>query len=302
MELNKSQVIFDQDAHTYQLYGESLSGITGVIERQLFPKKYDNIPKSILDNAAQRGSFIHEQIELADSLGVIPPCEEAKNYLSLIKKEKLAFEESEYLVSDNKNYASSIDKVFRKDEKTFHLGDIKTTYKLDKEYVRWQLSIYAYFFELQNVGAKVDRLFAIWLRNDKAEIVDVERIPDDIIIDLLACDLNGTQFINPFALSQTAGNLPAKYQKMEQVIMEIEGQEKFWADKKKELVDGVMKEMVSAGVYNWKGDSIQFIRKKDSIRRYFDKNAFEKEHSDLYKQYLKELPVAGSVTLKINEI
>lgn len=302
MELNKSQVIFNQDAHTYQLYGEFLSGITGVIERQLFPKKYDNIPKSILDNAAQRGSFIHEQIELADSLGVIPPCEEAKNYLSLIKKEKLAFEESEYLVSDNKNYASSIDKVFRKDEKTFHLGDIKTTYKLDKEYVRWQLSIYAYFFELQNVGAKVDRLFAIWLRNDKAEIVDVERIPDDIIINLLACDLNGTQFINPFALSQTSGDLPAKYHEMEQAIMEIDGQEKFWADKKKELVDGVMKEMVSAGVYNWKGDSIQFIRKKDSIRRYFDKNAFEKEHSDLYKQYLKELPVAGSVTLKINEI
>ena len=302
MELNKSQVIFNQDAHTYQLYGEFLSGITGVIERQLFPKKYDNIPKSILDNAAQRGSFIHEQIELADSLGVIPPCEEAKNYLSLIKKEKLAFEESEYLVSDNKNYASSIDKVFRKDEKTFHLGDIKTTYKLDKEYVRWQLSIYAYFFELQNVGAKVDRLFAIWLRNDKAEIVDVERIPDDIIIDLLACDLNGTQFINPFALSQTAGNLPAKYQKMEQVIMEIEGQAKFWADRKEELIDGVMKEMVAAGVYNWKGGSIQFVRKKESIRPYFDKKAFEKEHSVLYKKYLKEVPVTGSVTLKINQI
>lgn len=300
MELNKSQVIFNQEAHTYQLCGVSLSGITGVIERQLFPKKYDGIPKYIMDKAAQRGSFIHEQIELADSLGVIPPCEEAKNYLSLIQNEGLKFEESEYLVSDNEHYASSIDKVYRKDEKTFHLGDIKTTYKLDKEYVRWQLSIYAYFFELQNIGAKVDRLFAIWLRNDKAEIVDVKRIPDDTIVNLLACDLNGTQFINPFALPQTTGDLPAKYQEMEQAIMEIDGQAKFWADKKKELIDGVMKEMVAAGVYNWKGGSIQFIRKKDSIRPSFDKKAFEKEHSDLYKKYLKETPVAGSVTLKVS--
>lgn len=300
MELSKSQVIFNQEAHTYQLCGVPLSGITGVIERKLFPKKYDGIPKYILDNAAQRGSFIHEQIELADSLGVIPPCEEAKNYLSLIKSEGLKFEESEYLVSDNEHYASSIDKVYRKDENTFHLGDIKTTYKLDKEYVRWQLSIYSYLFELQNTGAKVDRLFAIWLRNNKAEIVDVERIPNDIIVNLLDCDLNGTQFINPFALPQTTGDLPAKYQEMEQAIMEIDGQAKFWADKKKELIDGVMKEMVAAGVYNWKGGSIQFVRKKDSIRNDFNKKAFEKEHSDLYKKYLKETPVAGSVTLKIS--
>ncbi len=300
MELSKSNVIFDQEAHTYQLCGVPLSGITGVIERQLFPRKYDNIPKYILDNAAQRGRFIHEQIELADTLGIVPPCDEAKNYLEKIKKEGLTVEESEYLVSDNEHYASSIDKVFRKDETTFHLGDIKTTYKLDKESVRWQLSIYAYFFELQNVGAKVERLFGIWLRGKIADIVDVERIPNEIIVNLLACDLTGTQFINPYALPEKKGDLPAKYQDMEQAIFEIDGQAKFWADKKKELIEGVMKEMVAAGVYNWKSDNIQFIRKKDGIRNDFDKKAFEKDHSDLYKKYLKETPVVGSVTLKVS--
>lgn len=300
MKLSKSNVIFDQEAHTYQLNGALLSGITGVIERQLFPKKYDNIPKYILDNAAQRGSFIHEQIELADTLGIIPPCDEAKNYLEKINAEGLTVEESEYLVSDNEHYASCIDKVFRKDDTTFHLGDIKTTYKLDKEYVRWQLSIYAYFFELQNPEAKVERLFGIWLRGKIADIVDVERIPSDIIVNLLACDLNGMQFVNPFALPEPKGDLPAKYQDMEQVIIEIEGQAKFWAEKKKELMEGIMKEMVSTGVYNWKSDAIQFIRKKDSIRKDFDKKTFENDYPDLYKKYLKETPVVGSVTLKVS--
>lgn len=300
MELSKSNVIFDQKTHTYQLCGVPLSGITGVIERRLFPKKYDGIPKYILENAAQKGSFIHEQIELADSLGIVPPCDEAKNYIEKIKSEGLTVEKSEYLVSDNEHYASSIDKVFRKDETTFHLGDIKTTYKLDKEYVRWQLSIYAYLFELQNPGSNIERLFGIWLRGKIADIVDVERIPNDIIINLLACDLNGTQFVNPFAIPEKTGDLPAKYREMEQAIMEIDGQAKFWADKKKELVEGVMKEMVAAGVYNWKSDNIQFIRKKDSIRNDFDKKAFEKDHSDLYEKYLKETPVVGSVTLKVS--
>lgn len=58
--------------------------------------------------------------------------------------------------------------------------------------------------------------------------------------------------------------------------------------------------MVKAGVYNWQGESIQFVRKKDSIRKLFDKESFEKDYPGVYKKYLKESSVVGSVTLKIN--
>ena len=64
-------------------------------------------------------------------------------------------------------------------------------------------------------------------------------------------------------------------------------------------MDGIMKEMVKTGAYSWKGESISFTRKKDSIRNEFDKEAFKKEHKDLYEQYIKEIPVSGSVTLKV---
>lgn len=299
MQLNKSQVIFNQEKHTYILNGAFLSGITGMIERQLFPDKLKGIPQYRIDNAAEKGSYIHECCEIADSLGVIPDCEEAKNYLNLIQLNGLIIEDSEYLVSDNEHYASSIDKVYRDGEDTFHLGDIKTTYKLDKEYVRWQLSIYAYLFELQNPGAKVDRLFAIWLRGSIAELIDVERISSDVIESLLTCDINGIQFVNPYALPISNITLPSHYQEMELSIIEIEKQAKYWTDKKKELTDEVMKEMVKSGVYNWKGDSIQFIRKKDSIRKSFDKEKFEKDYPGVYNKYLKESPVVGSVTLKV---
>ena len=300
MELIKSQVIFNQEAHTYTLNGVQLQGITGMIERQLFPKKYENVPQFILDRAAERGSFVHEVCELVDDLGVSHASLEAKNYQKLKEENNLLYEVSEYLVSDNEYFASCIDKVYRESESEFSLGDIKTTYKLDNEYVRWQLSIYAYLFELQNPWAKVKRIFAIWLRGEIAELVEEERIPSDIIVNLLSAEISGLQFVNPYALPISNNTLPVEYQRMEHSIIEINEQEKYWKEQKKQLMDGVMKEMVKSGVYSWKGNNISFTRKKDSIRKTFDKEAFERDYPGVYDKYLIDTPVSGSITLKVS--
>lgn len=300
MELIKSQVIFNQEAHTYTLNGVQLQGITRMIERQLFPKKYENVPQFILDRAAERGSFVHEVCELVDDLGVSHASPEARNYQKLKEENSLVYEASEYLVSDNEHFASCIDKVYRESDNEFSLGDIKTTYKLDKDYVRWQLSIYAYLFERQNPGCKVVRLFAIWLRGSVAELVEVERIPDGIILELLSAETEGRKFVNPYAVPSVKTDMPLKYREMEQSIIEISEQEKYWKEQKKILMDGIMKEMVKAGVYSWKGENISFTRKKDSIRKTFDREAFEKDFPGVYDKYLTDTPVSGSITLKVS--
>lgn len=300
MKLNKSKVVFDRESHTYMLDGKYLQGITGMIGRQLFPDKYNGIPPQILSKAAERGTMVHEILELVDELKVKHESIEAKNYIALKKKFGLRHEASEYLVSDNEFFASCVDKVYREGENEFSLGDIKTTYKLDKEYVRWQLSDYAYMFEFQNPGAKVIRLFAIWLRGRNKDLVEVERIPKEIIIKLHECEISGKQFINPYKLPERKATLPLEYLQMEEQILEIIDQSSYWQEKKKELSGGIMKEMVKAGVYHWKGDSVQFIRKQDGIRKVFDKEAFEKDYPGVYEKYLKETTVAGSLTLKTN--
>lgn len=301
MQLVKSQIVFDQQSHTYtSLDGVCLQGITGMIERQLFPDKYSGVPDYIMKKAAQRGSFVHEVCELVDDLGVLHDSEESRNYIRLKERYSLQYEASEYLVSDNEHFASCIDKVYRESDNEFSLGDIKTTYKLDKEYVRWQLSVYAYLFERQNPGCKVVRLFAIWLRGGIAELVEVERIPDKIILELLSAEINGRKFVNPYAVPVVKTDLPLKYREMEQYIIEISEQEKYWKEQKKILMDGIMKEMVNAGVYSWKGEGISFTRKKDSIRKTFDRKAFEKDYPGVYDKYLTDTPVSGSVTLKVS--
>lgn len=299
-KLKKSKVVFYPATHTYVTPdGRMLDGITGMISRQLFPNKYDGVDEETMRNAAERGSFIHSVCELVDSLNIEHESPEAMGYKELKDTYGLRHEESEYLVSDNVHFASCIDKVYRDGESTFTLADIKTTYKLDKEYVRWQLSIYAYLFERQNPGAKVLHLYAIWLRGERHELVEVERIPDDVVVSLMEHEVGGEQFTNPYAPSVTDTSLPEKYAAMEDAIAEIDRQYKYWSEKKKELADGVKFEMQNAGVSKWVGDRVSFTRKEDSEREDFDKKRFAADHPDLYKAYLIKTKVSGSVILKV---
>ena len=127
MELARSNVVFDQENHTYFLGEKQLSGITFLLDRQFFGDKYTGIHEFVLEKARVKGTLVHEACELIDTLGVEHDSAEAWNYIRLKNENDLRHEASEYLVSDEKNVASCIDKVFRVSETEFALADIKTT-------------------------------------------------------------------------------------------------------------------------------------------------------------------------------
>lgn len=187
IELVSSKVVFDELAHTYNYMGQMLSGVTSLLHRTLFADKYTGISAEVLAKAAEYGHNIHEQIELVDSLGVESDNPSVQDYVRMKQENNLTPLVNEYLVSDEMTYASSIDIVF--DDLT--LADVKTTSRLDMDYLSWQLSIYAHLFEMQNPGLKVPRLLAIWLpkpRYGKSMLVEVQRKPLEAIKVLLAWD------------------------------------------------------------------------------------------------------------------
>ena len=185
MELIKSPILFDPEAHTYHTpEGVRMQGITGMISRQLFPNEYKDVPQSVLDKAAGRGKAVHQLCELVDDLELTPDNPEAQAYISLKERLGLDYVASEYIVSDNTHFASPIDKVYADGDK-FVLADIKTTYKLNESYVRWQLSIYSYLFELQNPGAVISKLLALWIRDGHASAYEMERIPVETVKELM---------------------------------------------------------------------------------------------------------------------
>lgn len=187
IELKQSDVIFNEVDHTYTYLGSFLSGVTSLLHRTLFADKYKGISAEVLAKAAAYGHNIHEQIELVDTLGVESQTPAVQAYLQMKEELHLTTLANEYLVSDEQYIASSIDIVF--DDLT--LADIKTTSRLDMEYLSWQLSMYAYLFEMQNPGLKIPRLLAIWLpkpQYGKPNIIEVPRKSNDALKVLLAWD------------------------------------------------------------------------------------------------------------------
>ena len=297
IKLNQSGVVFAPEDHRYFLNGREFSGITGFIKSQLFKDKYKDIPQFVLDRAADRGTMIHESIELLD--GGFAPAEftaELENYKRIKAENGLSTVENEYIVTDGEHFASGIDLVLSDKEDNIILADIKTTSVLDKEYVMWQLNIYAYFFELQNPELKVSKLYALWLRGDKSEFTEVQRIDTAIVKDLLQCEVEGRQFVNPLAKADP--KVPAEVKNVEIAVYTLVTQIKELTEKKKQLFDGLLKLMRDNGVKSYKGEYITLSRKAASTREDIDKEKLKKDFPEAYAACVKITNISESLQIR----
>lgn len=299
MNLVKSDVIFDEMAHTYTTpNGRQLSGITSMLSRQLFADKYDGIPEDVLRRAAEYGSNVHERIELHDALGTETDDPIITEYERLKAERGLTTVANEYLVSDGEHVASSIDIVFDGPD----LCDTKTTSKLDREYLSWQLSCYAYLFERQNPGLKVRRLFALWLpkpQYGQPAMVEVERKPDSEIAALIAADKAGEQFVPSTAPAVMEDKLAIPQQAIDEVVG-IERELKALKAKKEALQAGFMELMQQAGLKSWKCDSLSLTVKAASVRTTIDAKKLKEEYPAVYDACVQTTQVKESLTIKVS--
>lgn len=288
--LRYSKIVFDPVGHTYTAPdGRALQGITGMLQRQLFPDEYAGVDEETLKAAAERGSAIHAQVEFCDDFGTtFEDIPEVVNYQRLIKEGGYVPCESEYVVSDNEHFASPIDKVFKVSETEYILGDIKTVRNLNEDKVRWQLSIYAMLFERQNPDCKVVGLLAIWLRGDKAKITEVQRIPDSVIDSLLAAEVEGRQFVN---------TLPDRYKAMEMQILDLLAKKKEIEEQVKTFSERMKGEMEKAGVKKWETDNMRLTYIDSTSKETFDSKRFKEEHPDFYREYIKTTKVKPSIRI-----
>lgn len=305
IKLKDSGVIFNAEDHTYLLGDKFLSGITPVLQRQFFPTEFEGIPKHIVDAAAEYGTGVHASCEDFDANWNNDGTVEVQDYIQICHDYNLTHEASEYTVTDGKDYASQIDKVYRVSDDTFDLGDIKTYGQMtaDKlEKARWQLSVYAMLFERQNRGAKVGRLFIIHLRNKQkkngefdhiSEIIFVNRIPSEICEDLLATDLRGEQFINPYGI-------PEEYRSQEAIIRELIQTKAAIEEKLNGIKAKILKDMELKNVRTWATDTMRLTRKLPTQRSSFNLALFKTDHPEYdYDKYMRVSEVAGSLSIAV---
>lgn len=298
--LTESDVLFEQSNHTYTLNGIELSGITAVINKYVCPNKYADVPEKILELAREKGTRIHEQIELLISGFTMDEYDDEVASFERWRTEggKARNLLSEYLVSDNTAFATMIDITECIDD-TYNIYDVKTTSTLDKEYVRWQLSICAYLMELQNPGIVIGKLSAIHLRGKDIQIVEVERINAEIIKGLLDAYINDAEWNNPFVTTDLEAKTIDEVLMLDSAIKSLDEQLKYYKEKKEQLNESLLAYMKDNGIAKIDTPSISVAIKDAYVRSSIDSTRLKKEQPEIYSQYLKETQVKESLTIKI---
>ncbi len=239
---------------------------------------------------------------------------------------------NELTVSDNVRYASQIDNVWQ-NEKTggIWLVDTKTNntalyplcgYFNDsffpdgvtalKEYLSWQLSIYAELFEAENPELKVEGLACNWLRRDESAFWVIERKPTGLVKELLTTEyffsdsgpvyfhsnpqmfMQGSQF--PARIAADAMQIsPKVVDYMTGLLKTIKETE----SKLDEAKTALRAAMTQYGVRKHDFGSFTATLSADSTVSRFDSKRFKEAHPDLYKQFTTQAITRGALTIKL---
>lgn len=191
---------------------------------------------------------------------------------------------NEYCVS-LPTMASCIDCVWEIDGEVY-LADIKTTYALDKEYLSWQLSIYAYMFEKQNPGLHVKGLYGVWLPKDisNSQIVTIDRKTDAEVEALIEAEVSGQQYAAvPVAKTNgiVAQSMVDEYYTMAKQVEAMNA-------RMEQFKSFVKEKMQENGITSCDFGSFKFTLTPESESEVFDAAKFKKENPDLAKQYMKK--------------
>ena len=306
VSLNNSPVCFSEDGHTYTLEGHTLQGVTPIIA-WLFPETYKGIPESVLNQAAAYGTMIHKKIELADSMGIIDD-PSVRAYMEMKEQRGMKTLLNEYLVSDERSIASSIDVVMD----NYDLCDVKTTSKVHIPNVTMQLSIYAWLFEMQNPEVKAGDLYCIWLPKPQygtPDMIKLERVSADIckyIVEQWAagCDpLNARSVLAQtgfqFEKQRKEGDVPEAFADLMDELISINSAMKQMQEREKVIKEVILAQMQQSGHDKWGNDLIEFTRKGAYERTSIDTTALKKQMPDVYESFKKVTKVAESITYKV---
>lgn len=337
-DLKKSEVVFNEETHTYLRGDQRLSGITSLIHSILqlgvYPDANEYVRNVQIPKAGYYGTCIHKAIQMYEDIGIemtkFPekghptagtlPAQDVSIELETYKRlkpKKLRVIASEFTVSLGM-FATQIDSVLADEDDNIYLDDHKSN-NLDyypggkdglKEYLSWQLSANAVMFENQT-GLKVKGLYADWIRKGDGELWKIERVPDEKVLQLLSTEIlpkpeGGFIYINE-AMQVEA----AKVEEVKPVVsnskdlaVPVEITTAIANLVKAEAAAKLMKEklrelMEKHGVTKWECDAFTASIGKASTATSFDAKALEAADPETYKKYLKTTTRKGS--FKITE-
>jgi desulfoferrodoxin (superoxide reductase-like protein) len=296
--LKFSNVSYNEAEHTYTTpEGKLLSGITGMIDRQINGGKFASMDKEFLRPYAEFGKLVHNEIENYFTVGIVPTTMEALAFIHWAQSNMRSdgVGATEYTVTDNEHFATNIDFVENK-EGFYNLYDFKTSAQLNLDTLSWQLSICAELFNLQN-GFYPTKLFGVHLRGDKCNVVEVEQKPKDAVFKLLEAETQGQAFVMPYTTEKAEIR---QLLDLEQAIIRIKQEADYYEEQKKLLLDGIADEMDKSGLKRFETDTLIITKVLPTISESIDTKRMKTELSeDIWKPFLKTTEKKGYIKLTI---
>lgn len=176
---------FDDEAHRYIVNGIITPSVSKLLSLKF--DDYPNVPKAVLQAAADRGTEMHKAIEVYEKTGKTADLQEFRNYLFLKKHFKIENVENELPVAYFEDglpiFAGTIDQVCRIDGVPA-INDFKRVSAPNKEKIAYQINLYRLAYN-QTFGVEVKALSFMQLRESVRKFTQLP-INEEVIKAFLA--------------------------------------------------------------------------------------------------------------------
>lgn len=170
---------FLEKPHIYLKDGILVKSVTQILQL-IFPDKYKNVNKMVLNKKAQFGTKGHsviEHLDVSNEEDIEKTILSIKNkdleicireYLRLVKTFKIEPFEHEKIVSYEYLFCGTLDLIANV-KGIRSLCDIKFTAQLDKEYLSWQLGMYA-----MALDEEFEKYYCVWLpKKELGQLIEI---------------------------------------------------------------------------------------------------------------------------------
>ena len=176
---------FDYETHRYIVNGIITPSVSKLLSLKF--DDYPNVPKAVLQAAADRGTEMHKAIEVYEKTGKESDLQEFRNYLFLKKHFKIENVENELPVAYFEDglpvFAGTIDQVCRIDGVPA-INDFKRVSAPNKEKIAYQVNLYRLAYN-QTFGVEVKALSFMQLRESVRKFTQLP-INEEVIKAFLA--------------------------------------------------------------------------------------------------------------------
>ena len=309
------KINYDETTHTYTNAetNETLISVTQLLEKHgLAPNynfmKQNEILKEKLEQKANYGKLIHEEIENFVNNGEDGWTPELDSFKQLCEKENIKPIHCEKKVAYG-SVAGTLDLLCDINGKRYVI-DIKTTSTLHRNTVAWQTSLYAYLDAKSQIENKENSnsmydffmdIGAIHFDNGEAKLVLLEKIPLENIVKLLQCEEDGVFYHDTYSL------LPVGDEELiiecEKQIVELQKQIKFMQTQTVFIRDQLMYAVERSGVNHHElgGGQLLITYVPKGEKKTLDIEKLKEEQPEIYEKYLKTTKVKEQLRIKLRD-